>query len=77
MLLDLKNPAKVTHRAKSFILQPEAYYERFWLYIPDVVFPTAAIVKDGLVYIYYGVCDTAISLITVKLSELLDFVQNE
>jgi predicted GH43/DUF377 family glycosyl hydrolase len=76
MLLDLKNPAKVIRRAKSFILQPEAYYERFGLYIPDVVFPTAAVVKDGLVFIYYGVCDTAISLVTVELSELLDFVQN-
>jgi predicted GH43/DUF377 family glycosyl hydrolase len=76
MLLDLKNPAKVIHRAKSFLLQPETYYERFGLYIPNVVFPTAAIIKDGLVFIYYGVCDTAISLITVKLSELLDFVRN-
>jgi predicted GH43/DUF377 family glycosyl hydrolase len=76
MLLDLKNPAKVITRAKNFILQPEAYYERFGLYIPNVVFPTSAIVVDDLVLIYYGVCDTAIALATVKLPELLDFVQN-
>jgi predicted GH43/DUF377 family glycosyl hydrolase len=74
MLLDLQNPGKVLYRAKDFILEPWEYYERFGLYIPNVVFPTAAVVKEEMVYIYYGVTDTAICLATVPLSELLDFV---
>jgi predicted GH43/DUF377 family glycosyl hydrolase len=73
MLLDLENPGKVLSRAKDFILEPREYYERFGLYIPNVVFPTAAVVKDSLVYIYYGVTDTAICLATVPLAELIDF----
>ncbi|MDR0540068.1 MAG: glycosidase [Spirochaetaceae bacterium] len=73
MLLDRENPSKVIARAKNFILEPVEYYERFGLYIPNVVFPTAAVVKDGIVYIYYGVTDTAIACATVPLAELLNF----
>jgi predicted GH43/DUF377 family glycosyl hydrolase len=74
MLLDLKNPAKVIARAKKFVFEPVEYYEKFGLYIPDVVFPTGVAVKNGIVHIYYGVTDTAICLATVPLTELLDFV---
>ncbi len=74
MLLDLKDPTKVLARAKSFILEPQEYYEKYGLYIPNVVFPTANVVVGEDLYIYYGVTDTAISLATVKLQELLDFV---
>ena len=73
MLLDLHDPTKVISRAKGFVFEPSEYYERFGLYIPNVVFPTAAVLKDGLVYIYYGVTDTAICLINVPLNDLLDF----
>ena len=74
MLLDLKNPGKVVARAPDFIMEPETYYEKFGLYIPDVIFPTASPVKDGIVHIYYGVCDTAICLATVRLEELTEYV---
>lgn len=74
MLLDLENPAKVIARAKSFIMEPEEYYEKFGLFIPNVIFPTANVVKDGIVYIYYGCTDTSIGLATVPLEELVDFV---
>lgn len=77
MMLDLENPEKVVARAKSFIMEPEEYYEKFGLYIPYVVFPTGNVVKDGLLYIYYGYTDTAISLATVPLEELTEFVMAE
>jgi len=77
MLLDLENPEIVIARAKSFIMEPEAYYEKFGLYIPNVVFPTGNVVKDGLLYIYYGCTDTAISLATVELNDLVRFVLDE
>ncbi|MFC2280041.1 MAG: glycosidase [Treponema socranskii subsp. buccale] len=76
MMLDKDDPSKVIARAKSCILEPHEYYERFGLYIPNVVFPTAAVEKDGILYIYYGCCDTAISLATVPLDELIDFVMS-
>lgn len=36
-----------------FIMEPEAYYEKRGLVIPNTVFPTGNLVKDGLVHIYY------------------------
>jgi len=74
MLLDLDDPRKVIARAKSPIMQPEEYYERFGLIINNTIFPTANIIHNGEIYIYYGCCDTSISLATVPLDEMLEFV---
>ncbi len=41
-------------RAPDFIMEPETYYEKFGLFIPNVIFPTGAVAKDGLLWIYYG-----------------------
>jgi predicted GH43/DUF377 family glycosyl hydrolase len=71
MLLDLDDPRKVLARTPHFIMEPEAYYEKFGLFIPDVIFPTGNVVKDGLLYLYYGVADTAIALATAPLDELV------
>ena len=74
MMLDLEDPRKVIARPKDFIMEPEEYYEKFGAFIPNVIFPTASPVRDGTVYIYYGVCDTAIALATVKLEELVKYI---
>jgi predicted GH43/DUF377 family glycosyl hydrolase len=74
MLLDLQDPRRVIARAPEWIMEPEAYYEKFGLFIPNVIFPTGAVVKDGLLRIYYGCCDTAIGLATVPLDELVEHV---
>ncbi len=74
MLLDLDDPRRVIARSRRFLMEPEAYYEKFGLYIPNVVFPTGAVVKDALVYLYYGVCDTAIALATAPLAGVVDAV---
>ena len=74
MLLDLGDPRKVIARTPRSIMEPEAYYEKFGLFIPDVIFPTGNVVKDGLLYLYYGVADTAIALATAPLDELVTHV---
>jgi len=74
MLLDLEDPRRVIARAPDFIMEPEAYYEKFGLFIPNVIFPTGTVAKDGLLWIYYGCCDTAIGLATVPLEELADHI---
>jgi predicted GH43/DUF377 family glycosyl hydrolase len=71
LLLDLDNPQKVRARSSSFIMEPTEYYERFGLVIPNVVFPCGTALVDDTVYIYYGCCDTAISVATVKYGDLL------
>ena len=77
MMLDLDDPTAVLARTRDFIMEPEAYYERFGLYIPNVIFATANVVVDGLVYLYYGVCDTAIALATVPLDALVEHVMKD
>ncbi|MFP4381655.1 MAG: glycosidase [Candidatus Sumerlaeia bacterium] len=74
MMLDINDPTKVIARCPQFIMEPTEYYEKHGLYIPNVIFPTAAVVKDGVVHIYYGACDTAIGLATVGLDELVAHV---
>lgn len=73
-ILDLADPTKVIARCPDYIMEPETYYEKFGLTIPNVIFPTAAVVKDGLLYIYYGVCDTAIAMATVAIKDLVEYV---
>jgi predicted GH43/DUF377 family glycosyl hydrolase len=74
MMLDLKDPTKVIARCKSFVMEPETYYEKFGLYIPYTIFPTAGVVKDGILHVYYGCCDTSIALATIPLEELVEHV---
>jgi len=72
MLLHADEPERVIARTPNFIMEPEEYYEQFGLVIPNVIFPTGNVVKDGILYIYYGCADTAIGLATVPLQELLE-----
>jgi predicted GH43/DUF377 family glycosyl hydrolase len=74
MMLDLDDPAKVIARCPHFLMEPQAYYERFGAYIPNVIFPTANIVRDGRLWLYYGCCDTSIALATVDLGELVNHI---
>ena len=74
MLLDIQNPEKVIARTKNPIMEPSEYYEKTGLVIPNVVFPTATIINEGEIYIYYGCCDTCIALATAPVEELLNYL---
>jgi predicted GH43/DUF377 family glycosyl hydrolase len=74
MMLDANDPRKVIARCPHFLMEPEEYYEHVGLFIPHVVFPTAAVVVAGVIHLYYGVCDTAIALATVALGEVVTHV---
>lgn len=70
VLLDLKNPFKIIARTDVPILAPEEYYERTGL-VPNVVFPSGAIIKDDRIHLYYGAADTTCCLLLMGLSSLL------
>jgi predicted GH43/DUF377 family glycosyl hydrolase len=70
VLLDLKNPLKVIAKIDTPILVPEEYYEKMGL-VPNVVFPSGAIIKKDWIYLYYGAADTTCCLAFIKLSPLL------
>jgi len=75
-LLDKNNPMKIIARTKMPFMEPEFDYETKGFY-NGCVFPTANVVKDGIVYIYYGCADHFIGLATVKLSDLLEELKKE
>lgn len=71
MLLALDDPTRILARSPVPLLEPEAYYERVGLYIPNVVFPTACITRDDELLLYYGACDTCIGLARAHLPDVL------
>jgi predicted GH43/DUF377 family glycosyl hydrolase len=73
MLLDLYDPARVIARAKDFIMEPEFEYEQNGIY-NGCVFPTGNVVKDGILYVYYGAADKYCAVATCPLDDLLDYV---
>lgn len=71
VLLDLDNPLKIIARTNAPILTPEEYYEKIG-FVPNVVFPSGAIVNKNYIHFYYGAADTTCCLAKIKLSALLN-----
>lgn len=72
LMLDLNDPSKVIARTHDWIMEPSTYYETTGLVIPNVVFPTANLIVDDELWVYYGCCDTSIALATAKMQDVLD-----
>ena len=71
VLLDLKNPLKVIAKTKAPLLTPEEYYERIGI-VPNVIFPSGAILKKDIINLYYGAADTTCCLAFLNLPNLLE-----
>jgi predicted GH43/DUF377 family glycosyl hydrolase len=72
-LLDLEDPRKLLTRAKGNILQPVTTYEREGL-VPNVTFPSGAVIVDDKLFVYYGCADTVIGLSTCNMPGLLKYL---
>ena len=70
-LLDINNPQRIIARTDKPLLVPQEEYEKYGK-VPNIVFPTGAMVKDGILYIYYGAADTTCAVATCKLDTLLE-----
>ena len=75
-LLDLENPKKVLGRLKRPLFEPIEEWEKIGI-VDNVVFPTGAIVLDGVLYIYYGAADMRIGAKSMHLDELLKKLKGE
>jgi len=71
MLLDLENPARVSHRLPDWLMQPETDYELNGYY-HGCIFPCGNCVIDGTLFVYYGGADKYVGLATCPLQDLLD-----
>lgn len=69
-LLDLRNPRKILGRTKGPFLVPEDYYEKTGM-VPNVIFPTGAILRDDRLEIHYGAADTHCAIATVPLKNII------
>jgi len=75
-LLDIHDPRKIAGHTKHPILYPEVDYEQTGL-IPNIVFPTGALVHNNNIGVYYGAADTRVCLATCALDELLEELTSE
>ena len=73
-LLDLEEPWKVRYRTRDYLLGPSEIYERVGD-VPNVCFPSSAVMEGDHVRLYYGCADTCISMAEAPLADLLDFVK--
>jgi predicted GH43/DUF377 family glycosyl hydrolase len=73
LLLALEDPFKIIGRTKGPILSPEEPYELAG-YIPNIVFPSGAILDKKELSIYYGAADTSVGKASVNLDDLINSI---
>ena len=71
VLLDLKDPAIVLSRSTDPIFEPEEPYEQIGI-VNHVVFPCGMVLKDGLLYIYYGGADKVSGVATMEADVIIN-----
>lgn len=75
VMLDLDDPTKVIRRTPSWVLGPQADYERTGD-VPNVVFPTGLVhdeARDEL-RLYYGAADLTVAMASARYSEVVDYL---
>lgn len=70
VLLDLHDPKSVIGRTNFPLLTPQNNYE-LQGEVPNVIFPSGALIQDKKLWVYYGAADTRIALATCDLDSLL------
>jgi predicted GH43/DUF377 family glycosyl hydrolase len=76
MLLDEKDPHRILARTEYSLLSPEEDYELYGD-VPNVIFPSGALAKDGQLHVYYGAADTRVAVASCSLNDLLADMQNQ
>lgn len=68
-LLDYNNPQKIIGRMEESLLVPEEEYEREGV-VPNIVFPSGALLEKDTLRLYYGAADTRCCVAMCKISEI-------
>lgn len=72
MVLDLHDPTKVLYRSPEPILSPDMHYENDGK--PGIVYASGAVVRNDILYVYYGGGDKHVCIAQTPLKELLDYL---
>lgn len=70
VLLDGSNPDKIIGRTDHSLLIPEMHYELHGE-VPNIVFPSGALIEKDTLNVYYGAADTRTCIASCSVSELL------
>ncbi|HRU36069.1 MAG TPA: hypothetical protein P5237_02030, partial [Candidatus Paceibacterota bacterium] len=71
MLLDLMNPEIILMRSSMPILEPDESFQSNG-FKPGIVYVSGAVVKNDILYIYYGVADNYICVAWANFDEFLN-----
>ena len=71
MLLDLDDPTKVLARSPMPVLEPDARYENEGAK-PGIVYACGAVVRDGMLMVYYGGADNFVCMAAAPLDDFLE-----
>lgn len=75
LLLDLKDPTKITARTDEPLFEPETQYEKVGQ-ISNVVFPCGAVLIKDKFFVYYGGGDSVVGVATVNADKLLEVLKS-
>jgi len=70
-ILDSHKPQQVLTQTSEPLLVPEVEYELYGQ-VPNIAFPTSAVVEGDALHIYYGAADTSSCVATLSLEALLE-----
>jgi len=76
MLLDLQDPSRVLYCSKEPIIESSELYENNG-YKPGVVYASGAVVKNGLLMVYYGAADSHVCVAYADFKEFLEALKSE
>jgi predicted GH43/DUF377 family glycosyl hydrolase len=76
VLLDANNPLKILGRTSGPILVPEESYELLG-HVPDIVFPSGAVLEKDMLQIFYGAADTTVCTAHMNIIDLIGTIRPE
>lgn len=74
-LLDLENPLREIARLPRPLISPTFKWEKVG-YVNNIIFPSGTIVKDDVLYIYYGAADERVAVASIPMEDLLSALLN-
>lgn len=75
MLLDLDDPMKVIARARLPVLEPEGDFENGGAK-PGVVYACGAVVRDGMLHVYYGGADNFVCMAAAPIDAFVASIKD-